>query len=295
MNRKLVIQAAATIALFIPAVVQAAMIYSATVQADNPVLYYRLDEASGTTVNDSATGDGAQNGTYVGAYSLNQPGALTNSNPSDSAVRLNPLNTDTTGHIDSTFVLNPTSAFTVDFWLKLPTLNDGNTEEDVLSQRSGTGFGRSLVYWDNTAQKMTSNLGGSAGTDFWTSSSGVTAGNYFYVAFVYDGAGNVTWYKNGVANGTITLITPEAANGGIILGDDKFFDGTASVLNGFLSIPAATLNGTLDEFAIYNTALSGDQIADHFAAASFVIPEPSSVLLVTVGGGLLCRRRNARR
>jgi hypothetical protein len=261
----------AAIALFIPAVAQAAT-YSTTVMADNPVLYYHLNESSGTTALDSATGDGAQHGTYLGAFSLNQPGVVAG----DSAVRFNPLNTNSSGHIDSTFVLTPTSAFTVEFWLNLPTLNDGNTEETVLAQRNGTGTGRSLVYWSDADQRMVSNLGASGATDFWASSGGVTAGNYFYVAFVYDGAGNVTWYKNGAANGTITGIAPEAANGGIFIGDDKFLDGTISALN-----------GTLDEFAIYNTALSGSQIATHFAAA----PEPSSILLAVMGSVLLWRRR----
>ena len=280
MKTRMTVLAVLVAGLAIPVTARAS-IYSTTILGDNPVLYYRLDESSGTTANDSATSDGAQNGTYTGAYSLNQTGAMGGTDPSDTAVRFNPNPTDLKGYVDSTFVLTPTSAFTVEFWLKLPTLNDGHTEEDVLSQRNGGGLGRSIVYWDDVNQRMTSNLGGSSATDFWASSSGVSAGDYFYVAFVYDGAGNVTWYKNGVANGTISGVTPEAANGTVIIGDDKFLDGN----------PVSALNGTLDEFAIYDTALSSTQIADHFEAA----PEPSSLTLAMVGVSLLWRRRNRSR
>src|SRR5690242_17824430 len=102
--RTRMIHAVLMAALGIPITARAAF-YSATVIADNPALYYRLDETSGTTANDSASG--AHNGTYTGTYSLNQPGALTGSNPSNAAVTINPSPSNSSGHIDSTFILNP--------------------------------------------------------------------------------------------------------------------------------------------------------------------------------------------
>src|SRR2546429_3033448 len=48
--------------------------YSATVLADHPVAYWRMDETTGSTMAD-ASGN-ANQGRYVGIYTLGQPGAL---------------------------------------------------------------------------------------------------------------------------------------------------------------------------------------------------------------------------
>src|SRR2546426_1498950 len=47
--------------------------YSAQVLADNPVSYWRLDEASGTTAADQ---QGSNAGTITGGVTLNQPGVI---------------------------------------------------------------------------------------------------------------------------------------------------------------------------------------------------------------------------
>src|SRR3989440_1402067 len=48
--------------------------YNATVLADHPVAYWRMDETTGSTMAD-ASGN-ANHGRYVGIYTLGQPGAL---------------------------------------------------------------------------------------------------------------------------------------------------------------------------------------------------------------------------
>lgn len=54
----------------------------------------------------------------------------------------------------------------------------------------------------------------------------------------------------------------------------------------------ANLNGTFDEFRIYDSALSGAEVAASLAAGpDTVIPEPSSVLLSLLGLGILMRVR----
>src|SRR5256714_1109567 len=52
----------------------AAKTYTATVLADHPVAYWRMDETTGSTMADMS--GNANNGHYVGIYTLGQPGAL---------------------------------------------------------------------------------------------------------------------------------------------------------------------------------------------------------------------------
>src|SRR5213593_2714324 len=60
--------------------------YRASVLADHPVAYWRLNEATGAVMAD-ASGNG-NDGTYAGAVTLGQPGALTSDG--DTAVGFNP-------------------------------------------------------------------------------------------------------------------------------------------------------------------------------------------------------------
>ena len=176
-TKQITIWAAAVATLVIPITANAAL-YTNTIFADNPKLYYRLNESSGTTAFDSATGDGAQNATHAGSITLNQTGALTGDNPSDTAA----LFAGGSGWLDSTYVLNPTLAFTVEFWLK-PTSLAGPLDQTVLAQRNGTGLGRSLVYWNGAGQKMSTFLGGSEHS--WVTSP-LVVGQYTHVAFEAD-------------------------------------------------------------------------------------------------------------
>jgi hypothetical protein len=63
----------------------AASAYSAAVLADSPLAYYRLGEASGTTMTDSS--GNSRNGTYAGSPTLGAPGLVTGD--SDTAVTFN--------------------------------------------------------------------------------------------------------------------------------------------------------------------------------------------------------------
>ncbi len=52
------------------------------------------------------------------------------------------------------------------------------------------------------------------------------------------------------------------------------------------------LSGSIDEFRIYNTALSAQEVAASFAAGADVVPEPSSSALLGLGAlALILRRR----
>ena len=93
--------------------------YKNTVLADSPLVYYRLDEASGTTATDSS-GSG-HNGTYSATgvtYSVT--GAIRGD--ADKAVTFN----GTTGDVTVPSPINPTGSATLECWVKIaanPTAN----------------------------------------------------------------------------------------------------------------------------------------------------------------------------
>jgi hypothetical protein len=50
-------------------------------------------------------------------------------------------------------------------------------------------------------------------------------------------------------------------------------------------------DGLLDEVAIYGTVLNADTVAAHYDAG--IVPEPSSSMLLAIGGLMLMRRRRS--
>ena len=110
------------------------------------------------------------------------------------------------------------------------------------------------------------------------------ADTWHYFAFVFPTAQTTTdqWqlYLDGtpltshfLVGGAGTLNTQDALQ---TLGGDGFGD---------------FYHGLLSEFAIYNTALSAGQISAHYAAGIAVVPEPSSLALLTIGIVFFARGR----
>jgi len=84
--------------------------YKASVLADHPVAYWRLDEATGTVMAD-ATGNG-HDGVYAGAFSLGQPGALASDD--DLAVGFDPAGGAATVASSPSFQVNKVS---IEIWI----------------------------------------------------------------------------------------------------------------------------------------------------------------------------------
>ena len=89
------------------------MDYAAAVLADNPVAFYRFNEASGTTLVDSAPNAGAQNGTYLGNPVFNQTGVATSA--TGTSVRFDPSDGNDSASVTG---LPLAASFTVEMWVK---------------------------------------------------------------------------------------------------------------------------------------------------------------------------------
>ncbi len=220
--------------------------YEATILSDNPFAYYRFEESAGPTAVNSGSGGSAFNGTLSGGYTLGQAsyGNL------GSAIRFNGTNS---------FVTAPQSvgsgSFTVEAWI--------NTTVNSLSG--------SFAYEGNGT--IWSDVGG--GANDWTVSilnnrlsvftgdtnTGLTAGpllndgNWHYIAAVRDSGNATSLYVNGA------LVGSYAAGSAALTANPQIKIGANTLDNRYF-------NGMMDEVAIYQGALTGAQILQHYQSAS---------------------------
>ncbi|MDW8344813.1 MAG: LamG domain-containing protein [Verrucomicrobiae bacterium] len=245
--------------------------YFSQVMSHNPLLYYRLGESSGPTATDSSVN--AYHGTYFGTNEFAQTGALLLD--SNTAVRFR--GDQGPARVDSPVTtFNPTAPWTITLWIKPENVGES---KGIVSQKDGTGTGRSLIYqsYDGSGSYFASFLGGSE----WGWGGGYISafGTYLHLALVYNGSGGLQWYTNGLPAASHSGISAEAANGAFVIASFKDNSGP--------------LRGTLDEVAIFQTALSSGQILDLYNSFDDppIVPEPSTVFLLVVGGTLLWQRR----
>jgi hypothetical protein len=221
----------------------AAKTYSATVLADHPVAYWRMDDTTGSTMID-ASGN-ANNGRYVGAYSLGQPSAI-----AGGAVAFD-------GQSGAASVMNSPSlqvdTVTIEAWIKKRT----DTEYGVYVAKNVAPGGGAGSGW---FQLLNSHHNGqlefrvtSDGAPVVVSNSTLALNSWYYVVATYDGA-TAKLYVNGKLDGTlkVTAVPKQTA--------DPLFIGRRT--DGLFN------DATLAEVAIYSVALSADRIAAHWQAAA---------------------------
>lgn len=216
--------------------------YRATVMADEPVAYWRLGEASGTTAADEI---GAYNGNYVGNTALGQAGI---SGDGNNAVAFS----QTVGRVTvaNNAAFRPASA-TVELWAK-QTSTTAVGICYILRQGSIESSGLAVFSINNNMQ-----LWAASNATTWAvqKSTPITLGAWTHYVITYDGSA-VRAYKNGIEIGSAVLLATlrYSTVGGIRIGSDD--DN---------SYP---FSGTIDEVAIYSKALTQDRILAHYNAAS---------------------------
>ena len=224
----------------------AAKTYSATVLADGPAAYWRMDETTGNIMADATTN--ANNGRYAGTYALGQAGAI--AGDGNTAVAFDGQSAAASVLSSSTLQVN---TVTIELWIKKRT----DTEYGVYVAKNVTPGGGAGSGW---FQLLNSHHNGqlefrvtSDGAPALVSTSKLALNTWYYVVATYDGAA-AKLFVNGKLDGTlkVTAIPKQTA--------DPLFIGRR--VDGLFS------DAVLDEIAIYPSALSADRIAAHWRAAS---------------------------
>jgi hypothetical protein len=220
--------------------------YSATVLADHPLAYWRMDETTGTTMAD-ASGN-ANDGRYVGTYALGQPGAM--AGDGNTAVGFD-------GQSGAASVVSSTklqvNTVTIELWIN----KRADTEYGVYVAKNFEAGGAAGSGW---FQLLNSHHNGtlefrvtSDGSPALISSSTLALNTWYYVVATYDGSA-AKLFVNGKLDGTLKVTaTPKQTADPLFIG--RRMDGLFN-------------NAALDDVAIYPVALSAERIAAHWRAAS---------------------------
>jgi hypothetical protein len=202
-----------------------------------------MDETTGSTMAD-ASGN-ANNGRYVGIYTLGQPGAL-----AGGAVAFD-------GQSGAASVMNSPSlqvnTVTIELWLKKRT----DTEYGVYVAKNVEPGGGAGSGW---FELLNSHHNGrlefrvtSDGAPVLVSKSALALNTWYYVVATYDGT-VAKLYVNGKPDGELKVTAvPKQTSDPLFIGrrTDGWFN-----------------DATLAEVAIYSVALSADRIAAHWQAAA---------------------------
>ncbi|MCJ7692987.1 MAG: PEP-CTERM sorting domain-containing protein [Sedimentisphaerales bacterium] len=253
--------------------------YVDVVDALNPLGYWRLGESSGTTATDYG---GNYNGTYSATgVTLGATGTL--SGDSDTAATFD----GTIGILDvgPTADLLLTADLSVSFWVKPASFTTGTTPKPLFTLsadalNTGTAKLAELAV-DKNGDIVYTHQYGNQGSSVET--------------YTFDTADLLldTWYN-------ITLIRDSGAGdrdvylyiGDSLLGTYSYTEEAEGYTEGDLSIGGYGGNkfaGTIDEFAIFGSQLTGQNVIDIYNAAQ--VPEPATIMILGLGAAVLVRRR----
>lgn len=212
--------------------------YAQCVLADSPISYWRLGEPSGAAAVDLV---GGHNGVYTGGIILGQPGALADS---DTAVLFDGALGSYIPAAVGTALLTPT-AFTWEAWIQ----NKDLTSKDMmfLSDSVSTNYMRVQT----TRQLSVSATIGGVQTTVEDPNT-IAPNQWYHVVATYDGV-KLSLYKNGVL--AAEAFVTGTFNGAV----SPFYIGRYGSFTGF------EFKGLMDEVAVYSTALSAVQVANHYA------------------------------
>jgi hypothetical protein len=219
--------------------------YRATILGDGPVAYWRLGEAVGTTTAHDETGHG-HDGTYSTSCALGVPGALLNDgntavgfDGSAATVTVPSPQLDFAGH----------TPFSAEGWLNVAEIGNGYHHAINHESQAGAREGYAVFEEGNGAIDFERFV---AGQGFTLHGPIPAPGTWVYVVGTYD-TGTLKLYVNGVLAGT--LADARSANA---LADPLYL-GSGEVVKFF--------DGSIDEVAIYDRALTQAQITAHYDAS----------------------------
>jgi hypothetical protein len=255
--------------------------YSSVVLAKGPVGYWRLGEAAGPTAFD-ASGNG-YDGTYFGSPSFAQPGAI--ANDLDTAIGLNGFDSGDFVEVmdpDSPAFSQPTSGLglTVEVWMRPDVLIFPGQTADPYIHWLGKGMPAQFE-WAMRFYSQDASRPNRISAYIWnpgTPQGGEGAGAYFqdalvpgvwmHIVAVYEPGDKDTLPPAGVHiyRDGIHRQGPPSSGTLYTTYDIVPAHGTAPLRLGTRDNLSFTLNGGLDEVAIYPRVLTPDEIMENYNA-----------------------------
>ncbi|WP_341849390.1 LamG-like jellyroll fold domain-containing protein [Pedosphaera parvula] len=227
--------------------------YAATILADNPLAYWRLGETNGTVAHDYL---GNHDGQYTNA-TLGVPGY--SAIDTNAAMSIGPQFNSFVGNIQGIdFGTGTNAAFSVEAWVKGPVVQNG----DVGFITKGTGAGGEQFNLDNgNGGKYRFFVRGTQNVIQSCNSSIALDGTWQHLVGVCDGpGGSLHLFVNGVEVATTT------APGDILPSTHAVSIGSRQSGSSATGPYDFNFTGSMDEVAIYGTALSATQVQAHYAA-----------------------------
>lgn len=216
--------------------------YAIEVLSDSPVLYWKLDETSGTDADD-VSGNG-YDGTYVAGYTQNQSPIVT------SSVKSVLLNGSTGRVLDGTahpLVPTGSEAVTLECWCHLTRTPAGSSNGIIyLGSSAPNEFGVHCLASGNIR------LFGNGGTYMDSTGGEVNINETHYIVATWNGSNSVKLWIDAVEIGEDTTTTPS-------------YTGTYVQVGGIRGGATLPFQGYIDEVAVYDYALTQTQIESHYA------------------------------
>ncbi len=227
------------------------MTYVSEVLADSPYLFWKLDDASGTTATDSS-GNG-QNGTYTGTFTLAAPPVVSELT---RAVNLNPSTNN--GYVGATLTSFAPTALTYEAWITAADTNFG-----LMSYASSSSADEFLVF-PTSASVITVYVRGTMRS--FTLPFSYQNRRAHIVATWRSSDGRVQVWINGFLAGSATAGTglTLTTGGQFLVGQDQDTAG-----GGGLAVGDA-MTARVNCVAVYTSVLSDARIAAHYVAGSYV-------------------------
>lgn len=238
--------------------------YTASVLADGPTGYWKLNETSGTVLTDVA---GGQNGS-VNLSRIERGITGPRGIAPDTATRIKLATNGVSASVPYTPNLNPAGAFSVECWARADV--SGNTGKAVLaSQNRSTGRAGYVIYQGNSGNFWDAQLGSGGSFVALSGRTRVVAGRWDHLVLTFNGSETASLYVNGALEGSATLVLPFRNNEGVPLEIGSRSGG---------ELPFA---GAVDEVAFYNYELTAGQVEHHFSISYYPIAVASQPPAVT--------------
>ncbi len=253
--------------------VRAGDAYATAVEALNPVIYYKLNEAPTSVQTYWATNLGSAgamaNGVYLGSGFTEPyfPGAiLGDTNDGAASFAGGPYSTGVS--IPWSTNINPAPAFSTECWVNY----QGTPGSELTAPFASIDAGNNRAGWTIYANGNSWNfrMGDADGYVANIDDSGlIQPGVWVHLVGVADGT-NAYLYENGVLEAMTVVVRPFLGN----IGETTDI-GTSTSFN-------RQIEAAVDECAIYNYALTTNQIAAHYAAG--INPTPGTAYKTVILG-----------